>query len=914
MPTRRRAAIIVSVVIGFAIIPWGTQSASEASSGRLSPKDGTYDATVTRTEHGIPHVVADDWQSLGYGHGYATAETSPCQLVDVLLTAQAERSRWLGPDAEYRNELETDVSNVQMDAFVTDLRNREVVEKLLDDPGRGPSKTTKRLVSGYVDGLKRYLKETDNLKTIDDESCRGAEYVQDPSETDFWYALYLANLIASSGVFIDDIVDAEPPSTDNLGLPELEDLGLDLPDGVDLPDLPDLPLPELDKILPFAQADGKKPSADDLKEKLGKNAEGKFGSNALALGSDVTENERGMLLGNPHFPWRGRYRFSQAHLTIPGSYDVAGASLLGSPVINIGFNKNVAWSHTVSEAYRFTPYEYRTIPTMPHTYLTDDGLKKLQERKVSVTVKDDDGELSEVEKTLYRTDEGYVMDASDKLMGWTPVSFFAMRDANAEHLRTLDSFLEMGKADSVDTLLDNQDKTGGIPWVNTIAADRGGNATFTDHSVVPNTPDSLVSKCLTPVGIVVKEMSDLPVLDGTRADSGCAWRSDDDATRSGVFGPDNMPSLKTHEWAGNANDSHWTPNSSDRLDGFAGIIGCEECERSLRTRMVFEYVTDALDNGPIALSKLAGFVHENRVLGAELAREDDKLDELCEAADGGAACDALSDWDGRTDTDSRGAHIFEEFIRRADSPWKVGFDADDPMNTPRELKSKDPRVIKAMRDAIAHLKKEDIPFDAKLGDLQRRDMSGDSVAVGGGSHDAGNLNVVTGNEPFDSEFLYPVNYGSSHIQAVGFDDDGVNAKTILTYGQSGDPSSKWGTDQTKLFGKQKWVDFPFTKSQIRKDQVSKKRLRANVTDGNSGPAEPENESDSRDNASDGAKSDNKADGPVHGKGSGGDTSPDASGLPMTGAPAISYYVLAGLVTAIFGLVLVANARRVTGNR
>ena len=66
-----------------------------------------------------------------------------------------------------------------------------------------------------------------------------------------------------------------------------------------------------------------------------------------------------MLLGNPHFPWRGRYRFTQQHLTIPGRYDVAGASLIGSPVVNIGWNKDVAWSHTVSTAYRFTPYEYR---------------------------------------------------------------------------------------------------------------------------------------------------------------------------------------------------------------------------------------------------------------------------------------------------------------------------------------------------------------------------------------------------------------------------------------------------------------------------------------------------------------------------------------------------------------------------
>ena len=71
-----------------------------------------------------------------------------------------------------------------------------------------------------------------------------------------------------------------------------------------------------------------------------------FGSNATAVGGDRTTTGRGMILGNPHFPWRGRYHFTQQHLTIPGKYDVAGASLVGSPVVNIGWNKRVSWSHS----------------------------------------------------------------------------------------------------------------------------------------------------------------------------------------------------------------------------------------------------------------------------------------------------------------------------------------------------------------------------------------------------------------------------------------------------------------------------------------------------------------------------------------------------------------------------------------
>ena len=46
-----------------------------------------------------------------------------------------------------------------------------------------------------------------------------------------------------------------------------------------------------------------------------------FGSNAIALGRLATTNGRGMLLGNPHYPWSGPSRFHMAHLTIPGELD-----------------------------------------------------------------------------------------------------------------------------------------------------------------------------------------------------------------------------------------------------------------------------------------------------------------------------------------------------------------------------------------------------------------------------------------------------------------------------------------------------------------------------------------------------------------------------------------------------------------
>src|SRR3546814_16208325 len=64
-----------------------------------------------------------------------------------------------------------------------------------------------------------------------------------------------------------------------------------------------------------------------------------IGSNAVALGKTATANGRGLLLGNPHYPWHGILRFYQMHLTIPGKMDVMGVSLPGVPAVAIGFTK-----------------------------------------------------------------------------------------------------------------------------------------------------------------------------------------------------------------------------------------------------------------------------------------------------------------------------------------------------------------------------------------------------------------------------------------------------------------------------------------------------------------------------------------------------------------------------------------------
>ena len=814
--TRRATAVLAALsllpVLTAAQIA-GTSQEAAAAPSLLRPEGGVYRATIKRTDYGIPHITASDYGSLGFGHGFATAETSICSLADTVLTARGQRSRYLGPDARFSDQVTLFATNRQTDTLFTDIRNRRVVERLLRDPVRGPSREAKAIVRGYVAGINDYLRSVGGAKGIADRSCRGAAWIRpDATPVDLWYGVYAANLLASSGVFVPQIVDAAPPSPENPNLPSA-------PLRAELPEAPE-----------------QLPSQDALLTGLGKDPDSPFGSNATAVGSEATTTGRGMVLGNPHFPWRGRYRFAQAHLRIPGEYNVAGAGLIGSPVINIGFNRNVAWSHTVSTGYRFTPYEYPTVPGTGTTYLITDGPKELERREVSFKAREDDGTLRTVTEDVYRTDERYVLHAPDVLMSWTPASVWALRDANAEHLRTIDTFHEMAKAKNVRQLLAAQDRGSGMPWVNTIAADRAGNTLYADHSVVPNVPDDLAEECMTPVGRALFEVAGLPGLDGSRAAGDCAWRTDADATRPGIFGPRNLPDTVRKDWVVNAKESYWLPNPDERLEGFARIIGCEECERTLRTRVVYRYVMDRLAGADglargkrVSHRTLKLFEHENRVFGAEVAREGGDLQKVCQAAAGAEACEVLASWDGRSDIDSVGTHIFQEFWKRAQGAtglWQVPFDPPDPVGTPRDLNEANPQVVQAMRDALAFLEERDVAHDASWGSLQ---VAGDDgappIPIGGGEGFAGNANAVASRDPAaNTGRLYPISYGSSHIQAVAFTDRGVNAHTILTYGQSLDAWSRHSKDQTRLFSNERWVRFAFTPRAIKRDLLRSYRV------------------------------------------------------------------------------------------
>ena len=257
-----------------------------------------------------------------------------------------------------------------------------------------------------------------------------------------------------------------------------------------------------------------------------------LGSNGWAFGAEATPDGRGMLLGNPHFPWYGVNRFWQMHLTIPGELDVMGASIGHVGFVHIGFNKDVAWTHTVSTGKRFTLYELTLDPKDPTVYIVDGQPHRMTSKTVEIEERNANGSTSKKQHTVWASQWGPIVVLPRAGLNWTTKNVYALKDVNTLNARSGDIWLAINKAHSVEDIGAALASLG-IPWVNTIAADRYGKAMYADVSMVPDVSAEQLHRCApSKPATALFALAGLPVLDGSRAN--CDWNRDSASPVPGV--------------------------------------------------------------------------------------------------------------------------------------------------------------------------------------------------------------------------------------------------------------------------------------------------------------------------------------------------------------------------------------------
>ena len=159
-----------------------------------------------------------------------------------------------------------------------------------------------------------------------------------------------------------------------------------------------------------------------------------------------------MLLGNPHYPWSGPSRFHMAHLTIPGELDLMGVGLFTTQFVSIGFNHDVAWTHTVSTALRYTLYELELDPRRSACVsLRRRDAASISRARVTIEVAHRRRSVTTEAHTIYESHLGPMIE--DKELPWTRERAYAIRDSNLDNNRSAEQYLKFGRAKSVEDLL-----------------------------------------------------------------------------------------------------------------------------------------------------------------------------------------------------------------------------------------------------------------------------------------------------------------------------------------------------------------------------------------------------------------------------------------------------------------------------
>ncbi len=739
----------------------------------VAPENQSASAQVRRTTFGVPHIVAADERGLGYGIGYAYAQDNLCLLANEVVTVNGERSRYFGPDKatlEQRN-------NMASDLLFKWLNTPEA----LADFWKAQPAEIRQLMQGYAAGYNRSLGEQ-HAKGL--PTACAAEWVR-PISTDDLVRLTRRLLVEGGvGQFTEALAGARPPQK-----------GAQV--GVER---------EQRQALQLAAARNERFALER-------------GSNAVAIGRELSANGRGMLLANPHFPWGGGMRFYQMHLTIPGKLDVMGAALPGLPLINIGFNQHLAWTHTVDTSRHFTLHRLQLDPKDPTRYLLDGKSVAMGKQQLSVQVKQADGSVKPVTRTVYSSTFGPVVQWPGRL-DWDDKFAFSLRDANLKNDRVLQQWYAMDQAKSLKAFQDSVRSLQGIPWVNTVAVDAKGQALYMNLSVVPNVDAVKLAKCSDPrIG------TELIVLDGSRSD--CNWDISPEAAQPGIYPSSRQPQLLRTDFVQHSNDSAWMVNPAAPQKNFSPLISQEGQPLGLRARFALDRLGKLQQMGKVSVENLQAMVMDNEVYQAGQVLPD--LLQFCATGLGGdekrlaPLCTALKTWDGRADLNSGLGLVYFQKIMSAmqtvGSRWRVVFDAKDPVHTPRGLTIEYPEVATALRaamlTALDEVSKAGLSAKTTWGDIQVSSQSGVPVPIHGGPAALGVYNAMQTVAGKDGK--REVVSGTSYLQVVTFDDQGPQAKGLLAFSESSNPQSAHSRDQTEAFSKKQWATLPFTEQQIKAD-------------------------------------------------------------------------------------------------
>jgi len=511
----------------------------------------------------------------------------------------------------------------------------------------------------------------------------------------------------------------------------------------------------LDRVLEKLTSSEKPDFAFDYKTiKSGPFDQALLGSNVVAVAPSRSADGYTRIAINSHQPWTGPVAWYEAHLHSEEGWNMNGGLFPGSPVIFVGHNENIGWSHTVNSPDLIDVYELEIHPEDKNRYYIHGSWEELEVREARITVKLWGPFKWTIKRETLWSVQGPVIR--------NPHGTYAVRFSGYGEIRQVEQWFRMNKSRNLEDFGEAMSMLA-LPMFNTIYADKNGNLYYVYNALLPIRGSGNYDwKGIVP-GNTAYTM----------------WRE--------YFPFDELPQVVNPE-SGFLQNCNSTPflatNGNDNPDKsfYPQNLGIElfQTNRALRVHETFgsdksitreEFYQYKFDTKYSRQSVMA--VNLKKFL-TEASSKDPDINK---------ALELLRNWDLDTDSSSTATHLAIRAIRPQFNPAKYEYDAE--------------KIMDRLKKAVSWLNENFGRLDVKWGDIQRLQRGKTDLSLSGGPDI---LRAVYSKEKDDK---YVGIAGDCFYEIVEWDSNGnVSAKSIHQFGTATqDTSSIHYDDQAQLFAR-----------------------------------------------------------------------------------------------------------------
>lgn len=520
------------------------------------------------------------------------------------------------------------------------------------------------------------------------------------------------------------------------------------------------------------------------------------GSNGWAVGPSRSASGNALLMANPHLAWADQWLFFEAQL-IRGDDRAYGVALIGWPALVIAFNERLGWTHTVNT------YDGADLYKFP---LSEDGEYRfgnsslpLQVNREVLKVREADGSLSEKELVVESSTHGPIIRRTDSVAYSLRVA--GLTDLN--HGAVVGQYWDMAFAKSFEEYKSALRRLQ-MPMFNTIYADREGQIFYAFNALMPK-------RSVGDVAFWTNEIDGQnPALVWTD------YRDFDDLPQ--YLNPDGG-------FIQNGNDAPWTSTFPQALDP-------QDFPSDTAPQFMFSRPQSAtkmlLSDSSITFEEIVDYRASTRVFLADVV-----LDDLIEAAEGSDselirdAAAVLAGWDRQTLPQSRGAYLFDSWVKTlfarglyGDDFFVEPWDHNRPLQTPSGI-SKIAEAVEALGVAAAALKERNLSLDVAWGEIVRIRFAGKDLPGSSGPGFIGAVNVSWTGRDSDGKEKYVG--GNTWTSVIEFGQE-LRAEALLAYSNTSSKLDPSYGDQIDLVSQNRLRDVNFDDAQIQHDLAEREVL------------------------------------------------------------------------------------------